>query len=96
MYPIVNITYSAPTMNTHSRRCTPILDPDKIDNGYGAFNIQFFFALPNIMDKNNIVQLIQCDTTIYDLEDLGPEAIMEWKGIKKNKARKRWMRQIRK
>ena len=81
MYPIVNIIYSTPAMNTHSKkRAIPNLNLDEIHDWYGALNTQFFFALPNTLDNNDIFQLMHQDTI----------------AIKKNNVRKQWMRQIRK
>ena len=92
MHPIVKINYSPPTMNSHSKKCAiPHLSPEAIVDEANA--IQFIFSLPNTLDKSSIVQ---CDMIIYDLEDLGDEAAMEWRGIKKKNARIRQMRQIRK
>ena len=59
MYPLVNIIYSAPAMNTHSKKwAVPNLDPDEIHDGYGVFDTQFLFTLTNTLDNNDIVQLM--------------------------------------
>ena len=76
MYPVVKINYPAPAMNTCSKKCTiPHLNPEAIVDE--ANNIQFFFTLPNTLDKPNIVE---CDIIIYDLEDLGNEAAQNGRG----------------
>ena len=96
MYPIVNIIYSAPTMNTHSKKWSvPNLNPAQINMDDEAIDTHYFFALPNTMDKHDIVQVIQHNTNIYNLQDLNMEDIAEWREIKKNNVKKRQMKQIR-
>ena len=73
MYPIVDILCSSSDMNTCSRKCNiTIQDPmEYLDND--TLDIQYFFALPNTMDNHKIVQVIQSDTTSYNLQDLDEE-----------------------
>ena len=89
MYPIVDILCSSPAMNTHSRKWNiAIQNPmDHLDNN--ALNIQYFFAFPNTMDNDDIVQIIQSDTTSYDLQELDKEHYTEWKRVNVNNARAR-------
>ena len=47
------------------------------------------------MDNHKIVQVIQSDSTIYDLQDLNEEDIADWRRIKKKNVRVRHMRKIR-
>ena len=89
MYLIVKINYTTPTMNTCSKKHTihqnakinPKLVIDETDD------ILHFFMLPNSLDKPNIVWLLQCDTTTYQLEGFGNEVVEEWKGIRKTNVR---------
>ena len=83
-------------MNTCSRKWnTAIQDQmEYLDND--ALNIQYFFALPNAMDNNDIVQVIQSNTTSYNLQDLDEEDIAEWrrvkaKDVRAKKMRKKWV-----
>ena len=95
VYPIVNILCSAPAMNTHSRKRNIVIqDPIEHLDNY-ALNIQYFFALPNTMDNHNIVQVIQSDTTSYNLQDLDEEDIAEWNRVKVKNVRVKRMRKIR-
>ena len=95
MYPIFDILCSSPTMNTHSRKWNiTIQDPmEHLDNE--TLNIQYFFALTNTIDNHKIVQVIQSDTTSYDLQDLDEEDITEWRRVKTKNVRVKWMRKIR-
>ena len=74
-------------MNTHSRKWNiAIQDPMEYLNN-DTLNIQYFFALPNTMDNCKIVQVIQSNTTSYDLQDLDKEDIIEWRRVKVENAR---------
>ena len=64
------------------------LDNDTLD-------IQYFFALPSTMDSDDVVQIIQSDTTSYNLQELDEEDYAEWKRVKVNNARVRQMKKIR-
>ena len=57
---------------------------DHLDNE--ALNIQYIFTLPNTLDNHEIVQVIQSDTTSYNLQDLNKADIADWRRIKKNNA----------
>ena len=87
MYPIVSILCSSSTMNTCSRKQnTTIQNPmDHLDNE--ALDIQYFFTLPNTLDNHEIVQVIQSDTTSYDLQDLDKGDITEWRKVKAKNVR---------
>ena len=61
-----------------------------------ALNQQYFFALPSTLDSDDIVQVIQPDTISYDLTDLEEEDFAEWRKMKEEESRARWMRRIRK
>ena len=68
-------------MNTHSRKQNiAIQDPvEYLDND--ALNIQYSFALPNTMDNHKIVQVIQSNTTSYNLQDLDEEDLTELRRV---------------
>ena len=99
MYPIVNIVASSPAMDTRSKK-VHLPDDHLINNyfknGMAILNTHyFFFTLPNSLDGNPYVHLLQQSTCLYDIQDLDPEDIAEWKRKKKNWARKQKMRRIR-
>ena len=74
-------------MNTHSSKWGfTIQDPmEHLDSE--ALNIQYFFTLPNTMDNHEIVQVIQSNTTSYNLQDLDEEDITEWRRVKAKNVR---------
>ena len=83
-------------MNTHSQKHNiPLFDPTQLMNGDGALDIHYFFTLPNTMDNHKIVQVIQSDTTTYDLQDLDEVDIAEWRRVKEKNVRVRHMKKIR-
>ena len=47
------------------------------------------------MDNDNIVQVIQSNTTSYNLPDLDKEDLAEWRRVTVKNARAKWMRKIR-
>ena len=69
---IVQIAYTAPSMNTRSKKRGIVIDPDhQLHFGEGLINSQrYFFTLPNTLDDNSFVHLVQSDTLLYDLQDL--------------------------
>ena len=82
-------------MNTHFKKwhiaiSNPMehLDDDALDQ-------QYFFALPSTLDSDNVVQLIQPDMISYDLWDLEEEDFAEWRRMKEEESRARWMKRIR-
>ena len=60
---------------------------DHLDND--ALNQQYFFSLPNTLDTKDVVQVIQSNTTSYDLQELDEEDFTEWRRMKKEYARAR-------
>ena len=94
MYPIVDILCFCPAMNTHSKKWTiAIQNPmDHLNND--ALNQQYFFSLPNTLDTKDVVQVIQSNTTSYDLQELDEEDFTEWRRMKKEYARARQMKRI--
>ena len=82
-------------MNTCSKKQNIVI-PDPmahIDND--ALDQQYFFALPSSLDPNDMVQLIQPDTISYDLTDLEEDDFAEWRWMKEEELRARWMKRIR-
>ena len=67
------------------------------EDGMVILNTQYyFFTLPNTLDDHMDVHMVQQETCLYDLQDLDPKELAEWKRIKKNQARWRKMRRMRK
>ena len=99
MYPIVDIVSSPPTTNTCSKKVH--LPDDHCINQYFKNRMvildtrYFFITLPNSLDNDWCVHLLQRGTCLYDIQDLNPEDIAEWKRKKKNWARKQKMGRIR-
>ena len=81
-------------MNTRSRKR---LIPQIFDNieGDNFFDANNFFTLPNTLDDESYVHIIQRDTCLFDIQDLDPEDIAERLRIKKKQAVKRRMMRIR-
>ena len=69
---IVQIAYTAPSMNTRSKKRGIVINPGHEQHfGQGLLNSQqYFFTLPNTLDNNSFVHMVQTDTTLYDLQDL--------------------------
>ena len=98
MFPIVDIVTSPPTMNTHSKKHhLPMNHPiHQLKNVEAILNTRYyFFSLPNSLDDDTYVHLIQCSTCLYDLQDLTPEELADHKRRKKNWVRQRKMKRIR-
>ena len=81
-----------PTLNTRSKkrltaRHTLETNEDKI-----LIDSEHFFTLANMIDNNSYVHLIQCDTCLYDIQDLDPVDINMRQQMKK-KAAKKWQMQ---
>ena len=83
-----------PTMNTRSKKR---LIPQIVDNldGDDFFDSNNFFTLPNTLDDNRYIHIIQHDTCLYDIQDLDPEDIAERLRIKKKQVDKRRMKRMR-
>ena len=81
-------------MNTHSKKR---LIPHIIDHldGDEFFDSNNFFTLPNTLDDETYVHIIQHDTCLFDIQDLNLEDIAERLRIKRRDARKRRMRRMR-
>ena len=83
-----------PAMNTRSRKR---LIPQIVDNldGNNFFNTNNLFTLPNTLDDESYVHIIQRDTCLFDIQDLDPVNIAERLRIKKKQTHKRRMLRIR-
>ena len=99
MYPIVEINFSAPALNTcsHRRVLLANVNPAKIqqqaiDQRQTDNSLHFF----TLHDHQSIVQLPQFNTALYQLNYAGEHVINEWREVKKERARKRKERERRK
>ena len=96
MYPRVHINYSSPMMNTCSKKAIHAIAHDDItSHGAETDDTLHFFALPNTLDGEEIVQLLQNDTHTYQLTQCGNGMVNYWKE-EKRRTRKRQWREIRK
>ena len=90
---IVDIIASPPSMNTHSKKQHLSHDhpTPQLENGMVILNMPYyFFSLPNTLDDNSYIHLIQ-----RDLQDLTSEELADHKCRKKNQVRNRKMKRIR-
>ena len=76
-------------MNTRSKTRLAILPANQLDNDKILIDTGNFFTLPNMLDDETYVHMIQRDTCLYDISDLEPEDIAERMRIKKKQALKR-------
>ena len=76
-------------MNTHSKKRNIVIPDPMAHINDDALDQQYFFALPSSLDSDNVVQLIQPDTTSYNLADLEEEDFAEWRRMKKEELRAR-------
>ena len=52
----------------------------QFENGMTILNTRYyFFTLPNTLDDYEYVHMLQQETCLYDIQDLDPEDITEWK-----------------
>ena len=97
---IVQIAYTAPSMNMHSKKRGIVIDPaHQLHFGKGLINSQcYVFTLPNTIDDNSFVHLVQTDTLLYDLQDLDHINIENHKEGKRRLAelrmKKRYMKRM--
>ena len=90
---IVQIIYTAPSMNTRSKKRNT-LNPAGPHFGHGKINSQhYFFTLPNTIDDNLFVHLVQGNMSLLDLQDLDHQDILNHKEGKRRLAEKRALRQ---
>ena len=82
-------------MNTHSNKRNIAIPNPMVHLSDDALDQQFFFTLPSSLYPDDMVQLIQPDTISYDLADLEEEDFAEWRRMKEEESRVRWMWRIR-
>ena len=86
---IAHIIYSAPSLNTHSQKKNA-LSAAGPQFGHGDIDSQqYFFALPNTLDDNTYVHLVQQETSLFDLQDLDHQDILNHKEAKRRLAEQR-------
>ena len=85
---IVEIVYTAPSMNTRSKKRGIVKDPGHENHfGIGLINSQeYFFTLPNTLDDHSFVHMVQVGTPLYDLQDLDQPDIDDYKRRIKRRA----------
>ena len=102
MCPLVNITYSAPALNTCLCRRALLqnvnlagVQQQAIDQGE-TNDFLHFFTLPNNLNHQSIVRLPTNETALYQLQYAGPQVINQWRDVKKERAKRRKQREMRK
>ena len=76
-------------MNTRSKKCQTVRHALETNEDQILFDSQHFFTLANMMDDDSYIHLIQCNTCLFDIQDLGPEDIKRRLQMKKKVAKKR-------
>ena len=94
---IVEIVYSSPTKNTRLQKWNHQQLPQEQDfDGRAILDTRkLFFTLPNMMDDDLYVHLVQRNTCLFNLQDLDHEEIADHKRRRKNWAQARKMERIR-
>ena len=82
-----------PAMNTCSKKRLILQIVNNLDDD--IFDSTNFFTLPNTLDDETYVHIIQRDTCLFNIQDLDPNDIAERLRIKKKQAVKRRMKRIR-
>ena len=57
-------------------------------------NMLNYFTLPNNLDDNMVIRLLQNDMATYQLQYNGDHIVNAWKEVKKEKVRKRKQKEI--
>ena len=74
-------------MNTHSQKKLVLLNPMGPQFGHRDIDSrQYFFTLPNTIDNNLFIHLVQQDTMLFDLQDLDHEDLANHKESKQGLA----------
>ena len=84
-----------PAMNTRSKKRLTACHAMETNDEKILINSEHFFTLANMMDDDSYIHLIQCDTCLYDIQDLEPEEIDTRLQMKKKGVKKRRMQKIR-
>ena len=73
MYPVVKINYSSPALNTHSCRWILLHNVNlaqiqlEVQQEGETVDFLHYFTLPNHLDNNSIVRLLQDNMAAYQL-----------------------------
>ena len=87
---IVQILHSAPSMNTRSKKKEAQQNPMAPQFGQGEVDShQYFFTLLNSLNDNLFIHMVQQDTTMFDLQELTHEELVNHKQVKKDLTRAR-------
>ena len=95
---IVEVVYSSPTKNTHSQKWLYPAGPHNqhLQDGMAILDTRYyFFTLPNMMDDDKYVHLVQQNTCLFDLQDMDHEELTDHKRRKKNWVRVNKMKRMR-
>ena len=85
---IVQILHSTPLMNTRSEKKVAQQNPMAAQFAQGEVDSrQYFFTLPNSLDNNLFIHMVQQDTTMFDLQELTHEELKNHRQAKKDLAR---------
>ena len=84
-----------PAMNTRNKKRLTARHALETFGDKLLLDSEHFFTLANMIDDDSYVHLIQCDTCLYDIQDLKPEDIEKRQRMKKKAALKRRMQRIR-
>ena len=87
---IVEIVYSPPARNTCSQKWLHPNNPhdQHFEDGMVTLDTRcYFFTLPNTMDDDSYIHLVQWNTCMFDLQDLGHEELGEGKQDEENENR---------
>ena len=82
-------------MNTRSKKHLTVRHALETNADKILIDSKHFFTLANMMDNNSYVHLIQCDTCLYDIQDLDPDDIETRLWMKKKVVKKQRMQKIR-
>ena len=77
-----------PAMNTHSRKRLTAHHALETNTDKILSDSEHFFTLTNMMDDDSYVHFIQCDTCLYDIQDLDPDDINTRQWMKKKVVKK--------
>ena len=95
---IVEIVHSPPTKNTHSQKQLHPQGPHNqhLQDGEAILDTRYYFVtLPNTMDDDTYVHLVQRNTCLFNLQDLDYEELTDHKRRKKNWVRANKMKRMR-
>ena len=85
---IVQIIHSIPSMNTCSKKRLTQENPMVPEFGQGEIDSrQYFFTLPNGLDDDSFVHMVQQDTAMFDLQELTHEELVNHRQAKKKLVR---------